>query len=124
MWGFLPRILWFGATDSLRIVGKHSLCALRPQGANRFRYAFCTAKPRARLQCPVMPEIDSCAARESCQKAVEPGRRFLSLVSQREMDQGLKSGIDRSLRLVRGFDSRKVWGTVEELDRIELRRTE
>jgi hypothetical protein len=69
-----------------------------------------------------MPEIDSCAGRESCQEAVEPGRRLL--VSQDEMEQCLKSGIDRSIRLVRGFDSRKVCGTVEELDRIELRRTE
>jgi hypothetical protein len=52
------------------------------------------------------------------------GEALPLLVSQREMDQCLKSGIDRSIRLVRGFDSGKVCGTVEELDRIELRRTE
>jgi hypothetical protein len=46
------------------------------------------------------------------------------LVSQREMDQSLKLGIDRGIRLVRAFDSRKACGTLEALDRIELRRTE
>ena len=52
------------------------------------------------------------------------GEALPLLVSQREMDQSLKLGIDRGIRLVRAFDSRKACGTLEALDRIELRRTE